>query len=124
VTAGGGPDAAGPPLLFDQNLAPALARRLADLYPGSAHVRDAGLAAADDEAIWARAAAGGYAIVTKDDDFRQRSFLRGAPPKVVWARLGNCSTADVEAALRARHADVVAVADDPTAALLVIAPRP
>ena len=53
MTAGGGAPPPGPPLLFDQNLAPALARRLADLYPGSAHVRDAGLAAADDEAIWA-----------------------------------------------------------------------
>jgi predicted nuclease of predicted toxin-antitoxin system len=110
-------------LLFDQHLAPALARRLADLYPGSAHVRDAGLAAADDEAIWAYAAAGGYAIVTKDDDFRQRSFLRGAPPKVIWTRLGNCTTADVEAALRARHADIEAFAADPGAALLVIARR-
>ncbi len=81
MTPGGGPPPAGPPLLFDQNLAPALARRLADRYPGSAHVRDAGLAAADDEAVWAHAGAGGYAIVTKDDDFRQRSFLLGPPPK-------------------------------------------
>jgi predicted nuclease of predicted toxin-antitoxin system len=123
VTAGGSPPA-GPPLLLDQNLAPALARRLADLYPGSSHVRDAGLAAADDEAIWAYAAARGYAIVTKDDDFRQRSFLRGAPPKVVWVKLGNCTTADVEAALRMRHVDVVAFAADATSALLVLASRP
>lgn len=124
MTAGRDAPAAGPPLLFDQNLAPVLARRLADLYPESAHVRDAGLAAADDEAIWAHAAAGGYAIVTKDDDFRQRSFVRGAPPKVVWTKLGNCATADIEAALRARHADVVAFAADPVAALLVITLRP
>lgn len=112
-----------PRLLFDQNLAPALARRLADIYPGSAHVRDAGLASADDEVIWAHATAGGYAIVTKDDDFRQRSFVRSAPPKVIWARMGNCTTAEVETALRARHADVVAFAADPSAALLVIAHR-
>ena len=25
----------------------------------------------------------------------QRGFLFGAPPKVVWVRLGNCSTSDV-----------------------------
>lgn len=54
---GGGP--APPRLLLDQNLAPALARRLADLYPGSAHVRAFGLAAADDEAVWAHAEAAG-----------------------------------------------------------------
>ena len=37
-----------PRLLLDQNLAPVLARRLAELYPGSAHVREFGLQAADD----------------------------------------------------------------------------
>ena len=110
-------------LLFDQNLAPALARRLADLYPGSIHVRDVGLAAADDEAIWAYAVAGGYTIVTKDDDFRQRSFVQGAPPQVIWAKLGNCTTAEVEAVLRVRHADILAFAADRAAALLVVGRR-
>lgn len=84
-------------------------------------MRDAQLATADDGQVWAHAIAGGYAIVTKDDDFRQRSFVRGAPPKVIWTKLGNCTTTDVEAALRTRHADIVAFAADPTAALLVIA---
>ena len=112
-----------PRLLLDQNLAPALARRLADLYPDSAHVRDLGLAAADDEAVWEHAAARGFTIVTKDDDFRQRSLLRGAPPRVIWLRLGNCRTADVEAVLRARVADVLAFARDPDAALLILARR-
>ncbi len=110
-----------PRLLFDQNLAPSLPHRLADLYPGSTHVRDVDLAAADDEAIWSHAREGGYIIVTKDDDFRQRSFLRGAPPKVIWARLGNCATSDVEEALRSRHGMVESFAADSTAALLVIA---
>jgi predicted nuclease of predicted toxin-antitoxin system len=80
-----------------------------------------GLQAAADEAIWAHAAADGFAIVTKDDDFRQRSFLLGPPPKVIWVRLGNCRTADVEAVLRARREDVQAFAADPQAALLVLA---
>jgi predicted nuclease of predicted toxin-antitoxin system len=110
-------------LLLDQNLAPALARRLGDVYPGSAHVREFELQAADDEAVWAHAAAHGFTIVTKDDDFRQRSMLRGAPPRVIWLRLGNCRTADVEALLRARHADVLAFAHDPDAALLILARR-
>ena len=85
------------------------------------HVRDLGLATADDEQIWVHARDSGYLIVTKDDDFRQRSFLRGAPPKVLWTRLGNCSTADVERALRSRVAMILAFANDDTAALLVIA---
>ena len=107
-------------LLFDQNLEPRLSRDLADLYPGSAHVRDVGLERADDAAVWEYAASGGYAVVTKDDDFRQRSFLFGAPPKVVWVRLGNCKTADVEALLRARRDDISSFDADPTAALLVL----
>lgn len=62
----------------------------------------------------------GYLIVTKDDDFRQRSFLRGAPPKVLWTKLGNCSAADVERALRGRYDEIIAFADDEMAALLVV----
>ncbi|MGI8508453.1 MAG: DUF5615 family PIN-like protein [Gemmatimonadaceae bacterium] len=124
MTGGAGQVSGTPPkLLFDQNLSRRLARVLASLYPGSAHVSEVGLAEADDEVIWAHAATHGYVIVTKDDDFRQRSFVRGQPPKVIWTRLGNCRTADVESALRARHTDVVTFAADQQSALLVIAQR-
>lgn len=111
-------------LLFDQNLSPRLAPRLSDLYPDSAHVRDAGLASGDDEPVWRHAADEGFVIVTKDDDFRQRSFLRGAPPKVLWVRLGNCRTAERETVLRARIADVLTFGEDPHAALLVLTREP
>ena len=83
-------------------------------------MRDLGLATADDEAIWSHAAVEGLLIVTKDDDFRQRSFLRGAPPKVIWVRLGNCRTSDVEGVLRTRRRDIEAFAADDQAALLVL----
>jgi hypothetical protein len=39
-------------LLFDQNLAPRLVARLADIFPASEHVRDVGLATGDDHAVW------------------------------------------------------------------------
>ncbi|HET7621361.1 MAG TPA: DUF5615 family PIN-like protein [Gemmatimonadaceae bacterium] len=107
-------------LLFDQNLAPILVRRLADLYPESTHVRDIGLQEADDEDIWRHAAIEGFAIVTKDDDYRQRSFVRGHPPKVIWVRLGNCTTAEVEQVLRTRCDDVSKFGADNQAALLVL----
>lgn len=106
-------------LLFDQNLSPLLVGALVDLYPGAAHVRSLGLHVAGDDVIWQRARADGFTIVTKDDDFRQMSFLYGAPPKVIWVRLGNCSTGDVEAVLRDRHSDILRFVEDPTAALLV-----
>jgi predicted nuclease of predicted toxin-antitoxin system len=45
-------------------------------------------------------------IVTKDADFRQRSYLFGHPPKIVWIRRGNCSTSDIEALLRKQAAGI------------------
>lgn len=45
-------------------------------------------------------------LVTKDEDFHRLSVLRGAPPKVVWLRLGNASTSDVAGVLR-QHADTL-----------------
>ncbi|MBE3099746.1 MAG: DUF5615 family PIN-like protein [Planctomycetes bacterium] len=38
-------------LLFDQNLSFRLVGRHSDCFPGSEHVRDAGLANADDAAV-------------------------------------------------------------------------
>lgn len=93
-------------LLFDENLSHRLAPRLADAFPGSIHVRDAGLSRSSDEDVWRFAAANGFCIVSKDEDFHQRSFVRGHPPKVIWIRRGNCSTRDVESVLR-EHADAI-----------------
>ncbi len=80
--------AGGVRLLFDQNLSPKLVALLAVDFPGSAHVRDLGMARAADPAVWAYAVANGLAIVSKDVDFQQRALLMGPPPKVVWIRLG------------------------------------
>lgn len=79
-------------LLFDQNLSHCLVEIVAALYPGSSHVRHFGLQRADDEIIWELARERGFTIVSKDAEFHQRSFLRGFPPKIIWVRLGNCST--------------------------------
>jgi len=94
-------------LLFDHNLSPNLVQALADLYPGSVHVRDVGLHKAGDEDVWAYAIQHRLTIVSKDADFHQRSFLFGHPPKVVWVRKGNCSTREIEALLRARNDDLL-----------------
>lgn len=75
---------------------------------------------ADDEAVWQYAATAGYAIVTKDGDYRQHSFFRGPPPKVIWVRLGNCRTPHIEATLRNRIEDIQAFAESTEAALLVL----
>lgn len=56
-----------------------------------------------DDAVWDYAKVQGFAIVSKDSDFAERSFLYGSPPKVVWIRLGNCSTATIEQLLALRR---------------------
>ena len=91
---------------------------------GEASERQVGLARADDSAVSDYARTHGLGIVTKDDDFRQRSFLYGAPPKVILVHLGNCRTADVVALLNARVAVVTAFLSDPTSSLLVVQPVP
>lgn len=82
-------------LLLDENLSPRLLRRIQGLFPGSAHVRDVGLEAALDSAVWSYAAGHEFVILSKDSDFHQMSALFGHPPKVIWIRRGNCSTNEV-----------------------------
>ena len=91
-------------LLLDQNLSHRLVAALQLEFPGSTHVRDLNLERADDATVWEFARAHGYSIVSKDADFHQRSFVYGQPPKVVWLRVGNCTTEQVAATLR-RHVD-------------------
>ena len=98
-------------LLLDENLSPRLAVELARVFPGSMHVRDLGLASADDESIWQRAKEQGFAILSKDADFHQMSFLRGHPPKVLWMRLGNATTDEIHAAVL-RHLDSIALFEE------------
>jgi len=107
-------------LLLDQNLSPRLLEITADLYPGSTHVRNEGLQAADDDTVWAYATEHGFAIVSKDADFHQRSFLFGHPPKVIWIRRGNCSTDEVAALLRAHHADLLTFDQSESASFLAL----
>jgi predicted nuclease of predicted toxin-antitoxin system len=93
-------------LLFDENLSHKLARLLENTFPNSIHVRDVGLKAADDPLVWEYAKINDLILVSKDSDMHQRSFLFGPPPKVVWVRLGNCSTSDVEELLR-NNCDII-----------------
>ncbi len=99
--------------LFDKNLSSNLVWILRDVFPGSAHVRDLGLKSSPDRAVWDFAARFGYTVVSKDADFRQRSFLYGYPPKVIWIRLGNCSTRQIGELLRDRqdHVEAFCLAD-------------
>lgn len=110
-------------LLFDQNLSHRLVSLLADIFPDSQHGRNVGLKEAEDAVIWDYARREGFVIVSKDTDFHQRSFLFGPPPKVIWVRLGNCSTRDVADLLRKYVNDIERFHHDPVEALLVLTAR-
>jgi predicted nuclease of predicted toxin-antitoxin system len=107
-------------LLFDENLSPRLAAAFQGDYPGSTHVHHAGLGAAADDQVWQYAREGGFAIVTKDADYPERSLIQGFPPKVIWIRLGNASTARIESALRAEREAIERLDSDPELAVLIV----
>ena len=77
-----------------------------------------GLGRADDWAVWSYAATHGLAVFSKDADFQKLSATHGPPPKVIWLRVGNGPTRDVEALMRSRAADIRAFLSDPAAAVL------
>ena len=93
-------------LLFDEQLSEELSQLLLDVFPDSVHVRRLGAGGASDAAVWQLALERQCLLVTKDEDFHRLSVLRGAPPKVIWIRLGNCTTRDVADLLRRHVADV------------------
>jgi predicted nuclease of predicted toxin-antitoxin system len=107
-------------LLFDQNLSFKLCQIVADLFPESKHVRLLGLSEVGDRVLWDYARENGFAIVSQDADFAEMAVLLRSPPKVIWLRAGNQSTADVSSLLR-RHSDLIlAFSDDAEAACLEI----
>jgi predicted nuclease of predicted toxin-antitoxin system len=107
--------------LIDQNLSARIIPATADQFPNSIRVADVGLARATDELVWQYARDQGFAILTKDADFHQMSFLYGHPPKVVWLRVGNASTDTIIALVRARALAIRSFDNDPNASFLALA---
>jgi predicted nuclease of predicted toxin-antitoxin system len=77
-----------------------------------------GIDRASDDEIWECARKDGFTIVTKDSDFGDLSVLRGFPPKVIWVRLGNCTTQQIEDLIRNNNEVVTAFESDQTVGLL------
>lgn len=105
-------------LLFDHNLSHKLVARLSDVYPGSTQTRLLRFARAADPEIWFYARTHDFLIVTKDNDFAELAVLKGPPPKVVWLRTGNCSSAAVEHLLRTHESALADFLDDPERVVL------
>ena len=76
--------------------------------------------AATDQEIWAYAREHGFAVISKDDDFRSLSLVNGPPPKVIWLRIGNASTAGIEAFIRSALVKIRTFEISPEESLLVL----
>ncbi len=107
-------------LLLDANLSSRLIRRLDPIFPGSQHVDRITLLSRTDHSVWDYAGFHGFIIVSKDNDFRQLSFLKGPPPKVVWLSVGNAGTDAIGNLLLRNQIRIAAFAEDPEEALLVL----
>ena len=94
-------------LLLDENLSrrvvPFLQTALQTAYPGSTQVALVGMERASDLELWDYAKNGGFVIVTKDSDYYDLSLLRGAPPHVIWIKVGNVTKAKVTQLLIDSH---------------------
>lgn len=76
-----------------------------------------------DSAIWSFAAANDFTIVSKDWDFRQLAFVKGAPPKIIWIQLGNCSTREIVKLLRSHRNSIEEFVTDDAASFLALRGR-
>jgi predicted nuclease of predicted toxin-antitoxin system len=111
-------------LLFDENLSHRLVGSLTDEFPASAHVRDIGLRGAADAQIWNHAHANGFVIISKDTDFRERSYVEGFPPKVIWLDVGTAGTVAIAELLRRERQRMERFETDRETSLLILSIGP
>ena len=87
-------------LLLDANISWRLTIKLKSHFDDCFHVDNIGLPIpAKDVEIWNFALANNLIIVTNDEDFQNLSNLNGFPPKVVLLKVGNQSSAFIEATI-------------------------
>ena len=83
-------------LLLDQNISHRPVDKINSLFPGSEQVRRLGLENKPDKNIWDFARKKDFTIETFDSDFYDMSLLLGHPPKVIWIKVGNLTTKNIE----------------------------
>jgi predicted nuclease of predicted toxin-antitoxin system len=81
-------------ILIDQNISYRIVNRIHDNFPNAIHVKALGLINAPDFDIFKFARQHQFqAILTLDEDFYNILLEHNSPPKVIWVKTGNCSTA-------------------------------
>jgi predicted nuclease of predicted toxin-antitoxin system len=81
-------------VLIDQNISHRILPHIEFLFEKLVHVKTNGWINWKDYDIFMSARKLQYdAVITLDDDFNKLLLQHGAPPKVIWLKTGNCSTA-------------------------------
>lgn len=106
--------------LIDQNLPPQLRRVLEGRFPGTQHVIHLRLDKTRDQVLWRYATEHGFALMTQDDDFHQRSMLNGAPPKVVYLANAQGDAPGLAAFIARNIETLAAFMEDAEASLLIL----
>ena len=73
-----------------------------------------------DPIVWDYAKNNNLMIVLKDADMHDLSLVFGNPPKVIWLRLGNCSTLQIENLLRRNFNAIELFYEDENLSLLAL----
>lgn len=72
-----------------------------------------GLENSKDSYLWNYAKDNNYCIVTFDGDFYDLGLIKGSSPKVIWLRLGNTTTQNIETVLRKNYDPIKTFLTDP-----------
>ena len=83
--------------IIDAQLPPGLAKMLCEQGADAVAVRDIGLRDASDSQIWQYALQNQAAIITKDEDFVERSLSSQQSPVIIWLRIGNSTNRMLQA---------------------------
>lgn len=94
-------------ILIDQNISFRLIQKIEATFPDITHVKYCNLSDANDFEIFIYAKNNQFkAILTLDEDFDNILLEHKAPPKVIWLRIGNTSTATL-AEIMLQNADTI-----------------
>jgi predicted nuclease of predicted toxin-antitoxin system len=90
--------------LLDQNISYRLVELIKPVFTDVYHVKDLGLIDKDDYTIFMAAHTARFdTVLTLDADFHYLWQQHGVPSKVIWLRVGNCSTAFLAETLLRNH---------------------
>jgi predicted nuclease of predicted toxin-antitoxin system len=107
-------------LLLDENLSSQIIRKIIDLYPDSAHVKNLALKNTDDSVVWEYAKTNNFIIVSKDADFYQHNLLYNNAPKLIYLWIGTSLTVEVVEILRDNFDTICQFESSESASILVL----